>query len=288
MLATAFRAAVPDLADADALETVVIRTTGDRVTDRPLAEIGGKGLFCKEIESALLERRIDVAVHSMKDLPTWLPDGLVLAAVLEGADPRDVLISRGGERLAELPHSTLLGTTSPRRQAQVLARRPDLRITLLRGNVQTRLERIRAGVVDATLLAKAGLDRLGLDPGGIPLEPEEMLPACGQGIVALECRADDAATRDLLVRVDHGPTAIRARAERAVLEAIDGSCHTPVGAHAVLEDGTLLVRGLLAWPDGSRAVVALRTGAAGDAARLGHEVGDELRRTAGPHYPAFG
>lgn len=288
MTAEAIRRASPEHRDDGSIETVVIRTTGDRVTDRPLAEIGGKGLFCKEIENALLEGEIDVAVHSMKDLPTWLPDGLILAAVLERADPRDVLISRDDRRLADLPEGALLGTTSPRRQAQIMARRPDLRVAMLRGNVQTRLDRIRDGLFDATLLARAGLDRLGIGAVGVTLGPDEMLPACGQGIVALECRADDESTRALLRRIDHAPTAVRARAERGVLEAIDGSCHTPAGAFAEATDEGLRIRGLLAWPDGSRAVTAERSGAPADAARLGRDLGDELRSRAGPDYPAYG
>ena len=288
LAAAALRSTSPGLAAPDAIEIVVIRTTGDRITDRPLAEIGGKALFCKEIETALVERRIDVAVHSMKDLPTWLPEGLVLAAVLERADVRDVLISRERGGLADLPANALVGTTSPRRQAQVLARRPDLRIGLLRGNVQTRLARIEAGAVDATLLAKAGLDRLGIEAPGVVLAPDELLPACGQGLIALECRADDAATRAALERVDDPAGALATRAERGLLEAVDGSCHTPLGGLAEIDGDSLRIRGLLARPDGSAMVRAERRGPAAEAARLGREVGLELRAAAGPDYPAYG
>lgn len=283
----ALRAVDPEFGVAGAVEVVVIRTTGDQVTDRPLAEIGGKGLFCKEIETALLERRIDIAVHSLKDLPTWLPDGLMIGAVLNRADPRDVLIARVGAGLADLPAGALVGTTSPRRQAQVLARRPDLRIAPLRGNVGTRLQKIEAGVVDATLLAQAGLERLGVQVRGCPLAPEEFLPACGQGVIALECRAADGAIRDLLDRLDHRPSALATRAERALLEALDGSCHTPIGGLAELEAGGLRLRALLAWPDGSACIRTERVGSPADAARLGRDAGHELRGQAGPSYPGF-
>jgi hydroxymethylbilane synthase len=283
----ALRAVDPEFGVAGAVEVVVIRTTGDQVTDRPLAEIGGKGLFCKEIETALLERRIDIAVHSLKDLPTWLPDGLMIGAVLNRADPRDVLIARVGAGLADLPAGALVGTTSPRRQAQVLARRPDLRIAPLRGNVGTRLQKIEAGVVDATLLAQAGLERLGVEVQGCPLAPEEFLPACGQGVIALECRAADGAIRDLLDRLDHPPSALATRAERALLEALDGSCHTPIGGLAEFEAGGLRLRALLAWPDGSACIRTERVGSPADAARLGRDAGHELRTRAGPHYPGF-
>jgi hydroxymethylbilane synthase len=288
LTSAALRATLPDLEAPEAIEVVVVRTTGDRITDRPLAEVGGKALFCKEIETALAERRIDVAVHSMKDLPTWLPDGLVLAGVLERADVRDVLISKPGADLQGLPESALIGTTSPRRQAQLMAQRPDLRVGLLRGNVQTRLARIEEGVVDATLLAKAGLDRLGIGVSGVVLDAEQMLPACGQGLIALECRADDERMRMVLEAIEHRPSACQARGERALLEAIDGSCHTPLGGLAELIGAELFVRGLLAWPDGSRLLRAERRGPAADASRLGREVGEELRASAGPDYPAYG
>ena len=219
--------------------SVVIRTTGDRVTDRPLAELGGKGLFCKELEAALLERRIDLAVHSIKDLPTWLPDGLMLAAVLPREDPRDVLIAPGGAGLDALPPGAVIGSASLRRQAQLLARRPDLRVVNLRGNVGTRLRKLEAGEVDATLLALAGLKRLALMPAGaVILPPEVMLPAVGQGAIGLECRADDSAT---LRRCSRRSTIRRAApacgAERALLAALDGSCHTPIAGFAEIADG---------------------------------------------------
>src|SRR5918996_746474 len=242
----------PALAAPGALEVVAIRTTGDRVVDGPLAEVGGKGMFCKELEAALLERRIDLAVHSMKDLPTWLPEGLVIGAMLPRADPRDVLIARAGPcRIADLPQHTVVGTVSLRRRAQLLARRPDLGMVTLRGNLDTRLRKLEAGEVDATLLARAGLDRLGREPvGAMVLEPDEMLPAVGQGAIGVECRADDP-IRALLAAIDDAPTSMCVGAERAMLDVLDGSCHTPIAGHATIERGRMRLCGLVLRPDGS-------------------------------------
>jgi hydroxymethylbilane synthase len=275
-------AAHPELAAPGALEPVVIRTTGDRVTDRPLAELGGKGLFCKELEAALLDGRIDLAVHSIKDLPTWLPDGLVIGAVLERADPRDALIARVPTTIAGLPHGALIGTGSVRRKAQLLAWRPDLRIASFRGNVDTRLRRLAAGEVDATLLAQAGLSRLGLaEVGALTLSVEEMLPAVGQGAIGAECRGDDAPTLALLAAIDHPPSSACVRAERALLAALDGSCHTPIGGLAEVVEGALRLRALIARPEGTACLRAERTGAIADAAKLGQDAGVELAARAG-------
>jgi hydroxymethylbilane synthase len=281
----ALREADPTLAEPGALEIVVIRTTGDRVVDRPLAEVGGKGMFCKELEAALLERRIDLAVHSMKDLPTWLPEGLVIGAMLPRADPRDVLIARAGPcRIGELPQGAVVGTASLRRRAQLLARRPDLAMVTLRGNLDTRLRKLGAGEVDATLLARAGLDRLGVEPAGsMLLEPDEMLPAVGQGAIGIECRADDP-LRTLLGFVNHVPTSLCVAAERAMLEVLDGSCHTPIAGYARLSHGRMRLRGLVVRPDGSQAHGTEHIAPAGDGKRLGHEVGQELRARAGPGF----
>jgi hydroxymethylbilane synthase len=281
LVCRALAAAHPELAAPGALEVVVIRTTGDRVTDRPLAELGGKGLFCKEIEAALLERRIDVAVHSVKDLPTWLPDGLVLGAVLEREDPRDVLIARTPATIADLPRSAVIGTASVRRRAQLLAHRPDLRVVNFRGNVDTRLRKLAAGEVDATLLALAGLRRLGIEDAGIVLSREEMLPAVGQGALGVECRADDAGSLTLLTAIDHPASSACVRAERALLAALDGSCHTPIAGHAEIAAGLLHLRALIARPDGSECLRAARVGATDAAEALGQEVGLELRARAG-------
>ena len=273
----ALAALSPALAEPDAVMVEVIKTTGDRVTDRLLAEIGGKGLFTKEIEEALLDGTIDLAVHSMKDMPTWLPDGLVMAAMLPRADPRDALIADGVRSIADLPHGALVGTASLRRAAQLLAARPDLRVTPLRGNVQTRLRKLAEGEVAATFLAVAGLVRLGLE-GAIsaPLAPEEMLPAAAQGAVGIEVRADDRAMLDLLAGIDHRPTSIRVMAERAFLAALEGSCRTPIAALAELEGHEIRLRGLVARPDGSDLRRIERRGAVADAVALGGDTGAEL------------
>jgi hydroxymethylbilane synthase len=285
LAAAALRAASAELGAEGAIETVVIRTTGDRVRDRPLAEIGGKGLFCKELEAALLDRRIDLAAHSVKDLPTWLPEGLILAAVLPRDDPRDALIAGGVASIAGLPPEARVGTASLRRRAQLLARRPDLRIGLLRGNVETRLARVRDGEIDATLLSLAGLLRLGLDAAASAvLEPEELLPAVGQGAIGLQCREADAAVRALLAAVDHRPSSVCIQAERAMLDALDGSCHTPIAGLATLAGGTLHLRGLVARADGSRCLDTTRSGSPSTAEALGRDAGLELRARAGPGF----
>ena len=276
-------AAHPELAPEGAVETVVIRTTGDRVQDRTLAEIGGKGLFTKEIEEALADGRIDAAVHSMKDVPTWLPDGMTIAVVLPREDPRDALFSDGAESLAALPAGALVGTASLRRQAQVLAARPDLTVVPIRGNVDTRLRKLAEGEVDATLLAVAGLNRLGqAERITAPLAPEEMLPAVAQGAVGLEVREDDAETRRWLAPLDDTETALRVTAERACLAVLDGSCRTPIAAFALLQPGERLhLRALVAMPDGGRVERAEAYGEAGEAEALGRAVGERLRAEAG-------
>jgi hydroxymethylbilane synthase len=284
LVCRALAGAHPALAAPNALEVAVIRTTGDRVTDRPLAELGGKGLFCKEIEAALLERGIDLAVHSAKDLPTWLPDGLVIGAVLEREDPRDVLIARPPATVADLPPSAVVGTASVRRKAQLLARRPDLRVVNFRGNVDTRLRKLATGEVDATLLARAGLRRLGIENAGIVLAPGEMLPAVGQGALAVECRADDAATLAMLAAIDHPASSACVRAERALLAALDGSCHTPIAGYAEITAGRLHLCALIARPDGSACLRAERVGPADAGEALGRDVGLELRARAGPGF----
>jgi hydroxymethylbilane synthase len=269
----------------EAIEIRVIKTTGDRVLDRPLAEIGGKGLFTKEIEDALLDGSLDLAVHSMKDMPTVLPDGLVIDAVPERADPRDVLLSPLAARIADLPPGTVVGTASLRRGAQLLYRRPDLKVVPLRGNVQTRLRKLEEGAIGATLLAAAGLDRLGLGTaGGTLLEPDEMLPAVAQGALAIECREDDLRVRELLARLDHEATRICVTAERAFLATLDGSCRTPIAALAVLGGGEVRLDGLVARPDGSAAYAERGRAPPEDAADLGAELGTLLRDRAGPGF----
>ena len=272
-------AADPDLGGSGCIEVVVIRTTGDKVTDRPLADLGGKGLFSKEIDEAMLAHRIDLAVHSVKDLPTWLPDGLILGAVLPRADPRDVLIGEAGSIDALAPRA-IVGTASLRRKAQLLMRRPDLQVISLRGNVQTRLRKVAAGEVAATLLARAGLFRLGLAGEGTVLEIEDMLPAVGQGAIGITCREHDEGMRSLLSRIDDPGSTLEVTAERAMLSALDGSCRTPIAGLARETGGVLALRGLVARPDGSAVVSGSRRAGAVDAEAAGLDLGRELRGRA--------
>jgi len=263
------RARLAAAAPGTAVELVVIRTSGDRIAG-PLAAAGGKGLFVKEIEEALADGRADVGVHSMKDLPGRLAPGLALAAVPEREDPRDVLVAAGGATLAELPRGARVGTASPRRRAQVLARRPDLDVVLLRGNVDTRLRKWRAGEVDALLLAAAGLHRLGLTPPEArPLDVDAFVPAVGQGAIALECRADDAATRAALAAVDDPGASTTTAAERAFLIGVGGDCSTALAAHATLADGRVTLRALVLDPAGTRVVEDRDSAPAAEAAALG-------------------
>jgi hydroxymethylbilane synthase len=276
-------AALPALAEPGGFEVVVIRTTGDKVQDRPLHDIGGKGLFSKEIDEAMLAGRIDLAVHSVKDLPTWLPDGILLGAVLPREDPRDVLIASVA-RIADLPSGAVVGTSSPRRRAQVLARRPDLQVVPLRGNVHTRLRKTACGEVAATLLARAGLRRLGLGEAGTVLDPEEMLPAVGQGAIGVTCREDDGEMRALAATVTDPAAAAEVSAERAMLVVLDGSCRTPIGGLARAHAAELHLRGLIARPDGSRLLLGERRGPADAGEAMGKDLGQELRSRAGPDF----
>jgi hydroxymethylbilane synthase len=262
-------------------EIVVVRTTGDRVQDRLLAEIGGKGLFTKEIEEALLDGTIDMAVHCMKDMPTVLPDGLVIPTILPREDPRDVFFARNGEKsLADLKAGAVVGTASLRRQSQVLAARPDLTIAPLRGNVETRLRKMHAGEVDATLLAAAGLIRLGMELPPI-LTCEEMLPAVGQGAIGLEVRAGDNRTRDIIAPLNDVESATMVTAERACLEILDGSCHTPIAGLAErTEDNRLRLRALIALLDGTQVIQCELFGEMTQAREIGEEAGHILRSKA--------
>jgi len=267
------------------IELVVIRTTGDIIQDRSLAEEGGKGLFTKEIEEALLDRRIDLAVHSAKDMPTFLPKGLVLAACLEREDPRDVFISRRARSLAELPRGASLGTTSPRRQAIARRTRPDLAMAPLRGNVETRLRKLDAGEVDAILLALAGLKRLGLvEHATHIMSTDEFLPAVAQGAIGIEARDDDQRMRDILSRLDHLDTSTAIICERAFLAALDGSCRTPIAGHATISGNAVQFRGLIARPDGVAAHDIAGTGSREDAAAIGTDAGRALKHQAGPGF----
>jgi hydroxymethylbilane synthase len=278
-------AAHAELATAGVVEIVTIRTTGDRVQDRRLAEIGGKGLFTKEIDEALLDWRIDLAVHSLKDLETWLPDGVEIACILPRDDPRDAFLSLRASSLAALLAGAVVGTASLRRQAQLLRRRPDLKIVPLRGNANTRIRKLETGEVDAILLALCGLQRIGLANRATEILPREvMLPAVGQGALAVECRAGDEAVRCLLAPLHDAMCAACATAERAMLAVLDGSCHTPIAGLAEAAGDQLTLEGLLMTPDGSSEVRLSGSGRITDAAAIGTALGEELRRRGGPQF----
>jgi hydroxymethylbilane synthase len=271
--------------DSGRLEIVVIRTSGDVIQDRPLADAGGKGLFTKEIEDALLVGTIDLAVHSAKDVPCFLPPGLTLSAYLPREDPRDVFISRKAKTLNELPAGAVIGTASPRREAMVKRLRRDLRVVSLRGNVETRLRKLDAGEADATLLALAGLKRLGLT-GAVAtvLGIDEFLPAAGQGAIVIEARDDDARMGALLAAIDDPDTATALAAERAFLAVLDGTCRTPIGGHARIVAGQLQFRGMILKPDGSESFETTRSGERSAAANLGADAGRELKSRAGSDF----
>jgi hydroxymethylbilane synthase len=260
------------------IELVPLSTQGDRIQDRSLAAIGGKGLFIKELEVALQERRADLAVHSMKDVPAQIPAGLLFAAVLERADARDALLaSRGIACLEDLPQGARVGTSSLRRQAQLYAIRPDLRIETLRGNVDSRVGRLDGGHLDAILLACAGLARLGLEARiSARLDPKVCLPAVGQGVIGIECRSDDTSTRELLRLLEHPATRRVLEAERAFAERLNGSCQSPIAGYAELHAEELQLIGLVAEPDGSRVLRDPIRGSVEQAASLGSRLAQRL------------
>jgi hydroxymethylbilane synthase len=271
--------------EPDRIEIKVFRTTGDMVLDRPLAEAGGKGLFTKEIEEALLAGAIDVAVHSAKDLPTFLPAGLVIAGFLPREDARDVFISRKAKTIGDLPAGARVGTASPRRQAIVKRLRPDVAVTMLRGNVETRLRKVDDGEVDATVLAAAGLKRLGLMSAATAIfDADEFLPAVGQGAIAIETRTNDGKIRTLVAMVDDIDTATALAAERAFLAILDGSCRTPIGGHAQVFGDSIRFHGIILKPDGSDALEVTREGPRVSAAELGAAAGRELRSRGGADF----
>lgn len=266
-------------------EIVVVNTVADRILDRPLSEIGGKGLFTKELEQALYADAIDVAVHSMKDVETWLPDGLIIACILARDDPRDAFLSTTAHGFAELAPGARVGTSSLRRAAQVLMRRPDLRIVPMRGNANTRMRKLEEGTCEATLLALCGLERLGMtDVARSVLPVGEMLPAVAQGALGIECREADADIRALLAPLVSATATAELAAERGLLAELDGSCRTPIAALARIEGDTLALDGLLFLPDGSAHWAVRGAGSVGDAARIGREAGAELKAKAGDTY----
>ncbi len=275
----------PELAEAGAVEIVTIRTTGDRVQNRLLAEIGGKGLFAKEIEEALLAGKVDLAVHSLKDMETWLPEGLVIACVPPRDDPRDAFVSASGASLALLPRGAKLGTASLRRQAQLLRYRPDLSIMPIRGNVNTRLRKLEAGEVDALVLAMCGLVRLDLSGRATEiLTREVMLPAVGQGALAVECRTANEMVRQLIEPLHDPISAACVGAERAMLAALDGSCRTPIAGFAETDGDRLTIEGLLLNEDGSKEIRGRLEGDIDDPEQLGAELGKDLRSRASPDF----
>jgi hydroxymethylbilane synthase len=271
-------------AEAD-MAIVPIRTSGDRLKDRSLADAGGKGLFTRELDEALLAGGIDIAVHSAKDMPTWLPDGIVIAGCLERADVRDAFLSPKAARLTDLPAGAVVGTASPRRKALVLEVRPDLKVADMRGNVATRLRKLGDGDADATFLALAGLARLGLaDKATSLLDPQDWLPAVGQGTIAIAARSGDSGILERVATINHGDTALALICERAYLDALGGSCNTPIGGFAHISGGVLWFRGIIVKPDGSAAHRVERKGAAGEGGRIGAEAGKELAARGGPDF----
>jgi hydroxymethylbilane synthase len=261
----------------EAFEIVVIKVTGDQILDKPLKEIGGKGLFTREIEEALLEGGIDIAVHSMKDMPTVQPGGLVLDCYLPREDVRDGFVSPGVASLADLPQGAVVGSSSLRRRAQLALRRPDLRLVEFRGNVQTRMRKLEEGVAVATFLAMAGLNRLGMSHvARSAIAPEEMLPAVAQGAIGIERRVSDERVAGMLAAIHDGPTGVRLAAERGMLARLDGSCETPIAGLAVIEGEGLWLRGEILRPDGSESISGERRGVVSDAAVLGRDLAEEL------------
>ena len=272
------------VAEAD-IEIRTIITSGDKLTDAPLREVGGKGLFSKEIEAALEANEVDLGVHSSKDMATKLPDGLVLAAFLEREDIRDAFVSLTAKSVEELPRGAKLGSSSLRRSSQMLRARPDLAIVPFRGNVDTRLRKLAEGVADATLLAVAGLNRLGRQAEITSyLDAELFPPAPAQGAIGLEIRADDGRTADLIRPLDHAPTSIAVHAERALLGALDGSCRTAIGALSRIDGETLTLKGEILSPDGRIAIFRSHSGPVSAPERLGHELGQILRDKAGSDF----
>jgi hydroxymethylbilane synthase len=276
----------PALAAEGAIQISVIHTTGDMVLDKALSEIGGKGLFTKEIDVAQLKGDVDIAVHSMKDVPTWLPDGIILPCMLPREDTRDVFISSKAKSIEELPEGSVIGSASLRRQSQILAKNPGLKVINFRGNVQTRLRKLSEGVVDATLLALAGLSRMNMTEHITKvIEIDEMLPAVAQGAIGITCRAGDSKMLEFLAPLNHEQTKTCVDSERAFLSKLDGSCRTPIAGQARIDDaGVLHFKGLVAKPDGSVVYETTRQGSPDNALAIGIDAGLELRAKMGENF----
>ena len=271
--------------DEAAFEIIVIKTTGDKVLDRPLKEIGGKGLFTREIEDDMLSEKIDIAVHSMKDMPILQPGGLVLDTYLPREDVRDAFVAKSYSSLEELPEGTVVGTSSLRRKAQLKNRRSDLEVVEFRGNVQTRLKKLDDGVASCTFLAMAGLNRLDMTHvAKSAIDTDKMLPAVAQGAIGIERRTSDHNTASILEAIHHGPTGLRLSAERAFLAGLDGSCETPIAGLAVLNEGSMRLQGEVLRPDGSDIITDDATAPIEDAAEMGTEMAHKLLEQAGPGF----
>ena len=266
-------------------EIVIIKTTGDRIVDRPLSSLGGKGLFTKEIEEALAEKKIDIAVHSMKDMPTKQPDNLVIDCFLKREDPRDAFISNKLEKLSQLDTTTVVGTSSLRRKAQILNLMPSVKVVEFRGNVQTRLKKLDDGVADCTFLAMAGLKRLGLNKLiNKPIAIGAMLPAVAQGIIGVERRAEDKSIESLLKKINHKPTMQMANAERTMLKILDGSCETPIAGLAIIDKNKMTLKAEILRVDGTEKIYYEATDNISNAINLGQEVGEHLKSKIGKDY----
>jgi len=277
----------PELREDGSIEICVMKTQGDMILDKSLMELVGKGLFTKELDTALLGNEVDICVHSLKDVPTWLPEGTVLPCTLPREDTNDAFISKDGKykSISDLPDGAVVGTASLRRQAQILAKNPTLKCVNFRGNVQTRLRKLDDGVVDATLLAIAGLKRMGMqDYATSVLDWEEMLPAVSQGAIGIQCRSDDTRALNYIEALNHRETRICVECERAFLEALDGNCKTPIAGQARVINGELVFRGLIAMPDGTKKYEITCAGPLEDAAKLGFEAGAKLKADAGEEF----
>ena len=269
----------------DSFEIVVISTSGDRILDRPLKEVGGKGLFTKEIEQDMLDRKIDIAVHSMKDMPVEQPDGLTLGCYLPREDVRDAFVSSRYKNVNELPSGSKVGTSSLRRKAQLKFSRPDLEVVEFRGNVQTRLKKLKDGVATCTFLAMAGLNRLGLEEvAQSAMNPNEMLPAIAQGAIGIEWREEDRQISEILKKIHHEETGQRLNTERAFLAELDGSCQTPIAGLAIIEGSSLKFTGQVLRTDGSESISETAFGDIEDGPRLGREMAQKILSQAGPEF----